>query len=341
MTSNREQFLRDVALKGDPVARSFLLVTYPVFAAFGERLEALRGVSPYVEVNIARQSSRAANSTQTDIWGCHWIYPLESLDGVCDGHPIPSWSALADYRTPAPDTFTDWQRAAADVRAAHDRGQVAWGGTDHGFIFLRSTYLRGFDNLMLDIGEERPELDDLLARIEGFWFAVTRRWVEAGVDAIAFGDDLGLQHALPISPAAWRRYVKPAYRRIFQYCRAQGVHVQLHSDGYVLDIIPDLIECGVSILNVQDLVNGLDNLRRLAWGKVYLYLDIDRQSTTVFGTPAEIEAHLQDCVRTLGSPTGGLSLIWGVYPGTPLANIEAVVQALGRLATLWQNSPSF
>jgi uroporphyrinogen-III decarboxylase len=336
MNSNREQFLRDLSLKGDPVVRSRLSITYPVFAEFGERLEALRSVSPYVGVGISRQSARAANSTQTDIWGCHWIYPLESLDGICDGHPITTWPDLARYAPPNPDTFTDWKKVTENVRAAHEQGTVAWGGTDHGFIFLRSTYIRGFDTFMVDIAEDRPELYELIAKVEGFWFAVARRWIEAGVDVISFGDDLGLQHALPISPAAWRRVIKPSYQRLFQYCRSHGVHVQLHSDGYVLDIIPDLIECGVSILNVQDLVNGLDNLRRLAWGKVYLDLDVDRQNITVFGKPAAVEAHLHDCIRTLGSPNGGLSLIWGVYPGTPLANIEAAVHAMGQYATLWQ-----
>lgn len=336
MNSNREQFLRDMTLRGDPIVRSRLSVTYPVYAQFGDRLEALRSVSPYVGVGLARQSARAANSTATDRWGCHWIYPLESLDGICDGHPVQDWSALRAYVPPRADDFTDWTKAAANARAAHERGQVAWGGTDHGFIFLRLTYLRDFNNLMLDLAEDPPELHELIARVEDFWFEVARRWIEAGVDAISFGDDLGLQHALPISPDAWRRFIKPSYRRIFQYCRAHGVHVQLHSDGYVLDIIPDLLECGISILNVQDLVNGLDNLRRLAWGRVYLDLDVDRQSITVFRTPAEVDGHIRDCIRTLGSPQGGLSLIWGVYPGTPLANIEAAVQAMARYATLWQ-----
>lgn len=339
MNSNRDPFLRDVALRGDPVVRSRLAVTYPVFAQYGERLDALCKVSPYVGVGIGRESSRAANSALTDRWGCHWIYPLESLDGVCDGHPLQCWSDLGRYRPPCVDEFTDWAKAAESLRAAHDRGQVAWGGTDHGFIFLRLTYLRGFNDLMLDLAEGAPELPELIGLVEAYWLEVARRWIEAGADVVSFGDDLGLQHALPIAPATWRRFIGPSYRRIFQYCRAHGAQVYLHSDGYVLDIIPDLIDCGVTILNVQDLVNGLANLRRLVWGKVYLDLDVDRQNVTVFGTPVEVRAHIRESIRTLGSHQGGLSLIWGVYPGTPLANIEAAVEAMGEYATLWQGGP--
>ena len=56
---------------------------------------------------------------------------------------------------------------------------------------------------------------------------------------------------------------------------------------------------------------------------------------TVTGTPDEVDSHILACIRALGSPRGGLGLIWGVYPGTPLANIEAVAKAMDRYATYW------
>jgi uroporphyrinogen-III decarboxylase len=250
-------------------------------------------------------------------------------------HPIADWSELRNYQLPKPEKHTNWEESRKNVATAKSHGKVAWGGTDHGFIFLRLTYLRGYENLMLDIAEGRSELDELIDIIEGYWFAVVKRWIELGVDAISFGDDLGLQNALPISPTAWQRYIKPSYQRIFSYCRANDVHVSLHSDGYIVDIIPDLIECGVSRLNPQDLVNGIDNLAKLAKGKVFLHLDIDRQQINVFGKPKEIDAHIFNCIRNLGSHNGGLSLIWYVFPPTPIENIEAGVKAMDKYATYW------
>ena len=336
---NRAQFLRHMALDGEPEVESQVSITYPVWKQFGSQLDWLQGFSPHVRVGISRTPGRPAGAEETDRWGCHWHYPLEALDGLCIGHPIPSWKALKDYRPPDPDLYTDWEQARRTVAQAHERGEVAWGGTDHGFLFLRLTYLRGFAEFMLDLAEERPELMELIERVEGYWTGVADRWVELGVDAIGFGDDLGLQHALPISPAAWRRYFAPAYARIFSHCRSRGVHVSLHTDGYIVDIIPDLIACGISMLNPQDLVNGLDTLRRLARGKIVLQLDIDRQDITVFGTPEQASLHVQRCIRTLGSPRGGLNLIWGVYPGTPLANIEAVVRTMDQYAAWWRDRP--
>jgi len=335
MANNREKFFKDMNLEGDRHVYSNISITYPLWKKYGERLNWLEGFSPYVSVGISRASGREAYSEATDTWGCRWIYPLEALDGQCIEHPVASWADLATYQPPNPDNFTDWEQAKKNVENTKSQGNIAWGGTDHGFIYLRLTYLRGFENFMLDVGEGRTELDELIGIVENYWFEVVKRHVECGVDAISFGDDLGLQHSLPINPDSWRKYIKPSYKRILSYCRSNGVYTSLHTDGYIVDIIPDLVECGVSILNPQDFVNGLDNIHRLAKGKVSIKLDIDRQKITVFGTPEEIDTHILNCIRTLGSPKGGLNMIWGVYPPTPIESIEAVAQAMDKYATYW------
>jgi len=153
---------------------------------------------------------------------------------------------------------------------------------------------------------------------------------------IQFADDLGHQRSLPMRPDTWRRLILPAYERLFAPCREQGVEVFLHTDGYILDIIPDLLEAGVTALNPQDLVNGVDNLKRLVWGKAGIVLDIDRQKITAFGTPEEIDRHIADCVCSLGSPVGGLMLIFGAYPGTPPENVGAVIRAMQRYHFLFR-----
>lgn len=336
----KEKFFNEMALNGDPIVRSSVGITNPVWKQYGERLNWLEGYSKYVSVGISRTPGVQAYTEMTNIWGERWIYPLESLDGVCIGHPFESYDALKTYQPPDPDKYTDWNKARENVRQANEQGQVSSGGTDHGFIFLRLTYLRGYHNFMLDIAMDRPELWELIKIVENYWFEVVKRWIECGVTTIGFGDDLGLQTSLPISPDKWRKYIKPSYKRILSYCRAHGVHTSLHTDGYIVDIIPDLIECGVSVLNPQDLVNGLDNIERLAKGKVYINLDIDRQKITVFGTPEQVDQHILNCIKTLGSPKGGLSLIWGVYPGTPLENIEAAVVAMDKYATYWATEAS-
>ena len=54
----------------------------------------------------------------------------------------------------------------------------------------------------------------------------------------------------------------------------------MHSDGDVRMFAEDLVEAGVMVLNLQDLVNGVDWIRDTYRGKLCIELDIDRQSIT-------------------------------------------------------------
>lgn len=156
------------------------------------------------------------------------------------------------------------------------------------------------------------------------------RWVELGVDIIVIGDDMGIQTRLTISPKAFRELIIPAYARMLAPARAAGVHVYLHSDGHILEVAEDLVRAGVTILNLQDRVNGIDNIAKTCTGKVCIDLDIDRQGLLPFGSPKDIENHVREVVIKLGSKNGGLMLKGEGNLDVPLANIEALCQAMEK-----------
>jgi uroporphyrinogen-III decarboxylase len=195
---------------------------------------------------------------------------------------------------------------------------------------MRLYYLRGFENLMLDIATHDERLDELIEIIIDYNARLVQKYLDLEPDFIYFGDDLGMQERLTIRPDDWRRYIKPGYARLFQMCREAGVHAYLHSDGYIVDIMPDLVEIGTSVVNPQDLCNGIDAIRERLKGRACIALDIDRQSIVPFGTPAQIDAHVEHCIAELGSPRGGLTLVAGLYPGVPPDNVEALLSAMSR-----------
>ena len=108
----------------------------------------------------------------------------------------------------------------------------------------------------------------------------------------------------------------------------------MHSDGDIRMLAEDLVEAGVMVLNLQDLVNGVDWIRDTYRGKLCIELDIDRQNITVFGTPAEVDALIRMEVEKLSYPEGGLMMIFGLYPGKPLKNVEALMDAMERYAVM-------
>ncbi|HON73010.1 MAG TPA: hypothetical protein PK512_06720, partial [bacterium] len=94
-----------------------------------------------------------------------------------------------------------------------------------------------------------------------------------------------------------------------------------------IEIIDDLIECGVNILNPQVRANTVEGLVKNAKGKVCIDLDLDRQLFP-FATPEEIRRHIKDAVEKLNSPEGGLMLIAECEPDVPLENIETICSVL-------------
>ena len=343
---DREKWLKNVELRGCDEIPGRAAIAGAVWSQYKDALWDV--VAKYPEVagpppkrgfwNEFGDRQRLGARWQ-DRWGCVWENRYAGIEGQVVAHPLADWNRFESFQPPDPagghdSGEIDWEKTRKDVLEAKGRGELTQGGVSHGFLFLRLAYLRGFENLMMDFASGDPRLQRLIDMIVKFNMGLVKRYVDLGVDYIYFGDDLGMQDRLPISPCHWRAYIGPAYARLFGVCRSAGVHVYLHSDGYIVDIMRDLIEVGVTILNPQDLVNGLETIKRELMGKVCIDLDIDRQKIVPWGTPAEIDAHVRRCVQTLSSPRGGLMLICGIYPGTPLENIEAVLAAMTRYGRL-------
>jgi hypothetical protein len=274
---------------------------------------------------------------ERDAWGYEWHYTMHGLEGCTVRHPLESWDALASYRPPDGDYLQDrggirdWGRIYASVARKKREGKLTSGSLTHGFLFLRMQYLRGFENLMVDMAEDEPRLFDLIGLIDRENFKVVRHCCRAGVDVMELPEDLGAESSMVISRAMFQKYVLPSYRRMIAPCRESGAKVEIHSDGYILDILDDLIEVGMDIINPQDLCNGVDNLARALKGRVCIRLDLDRVKITPHGTRSEIFELIEHEVKTLGSWEGGLEFIYGIYPPTGPGWADAAAPLLGLL----------
>jgi hypothetical protein len=145
---------------------------------------------------------------------------------------------------------------------------------------------------------------------------------------VGFHTDIGTQNALMISPAKFRRWIKPMFAELFGMVRAAGAHVYLSSDGCLLDIVDDLIEIGVSVHDPQLRANTLDGIVAKYRGRLCANVDLDRQMFA-FCTPEDIRAQVRDVVERMGRPEGGLMLSGSVWDAnTPIENIEALCGAL-------------
>jgi hypothetical protein len=277
---------------------------YPL--VFGEASEA----RDYDRVH--RESYR--HGEYADAWGCVWSNIKDGMEAIVTGHPAPSREDVRSLEIPREND-----------------------NMPHGFMFLRLADIRGFEELMMDFAEEPPELQMLIDKVLEYNLRQVRLKIEAnpGPERIVyFGDDLGMQQSLPVHPEKWRRYLKPCFARIYEPVNEAKQYVYMHTDGHILEIIPDLVECGVSVLNPQVGANGLENLRDRCKGKVCVDLDLNRQMFP-FWKPGDIDAHIQEAIEVLGSPEGGLWLKAEIADDVPLENIEAVAASLEKHSTFY------
>jgi uroporphyrinogen decarboxylase len=269
-----------------------------------------------------------------------WETTDDGITGAVTGNPLADWEAFEEYAAPDPEKTdgrysVNWEELGQRFREDRTAGRIARAELPHGHTFLLLSYLRGLENLTYDMADDNGHLDELLAMVESFNVAVIERFVERGATWVGYPEDLGMQCGPLLMPDHFRKYIKPIYERMTAPARDAGCVIHMHSDGDIRALIGDLTAVGMEVINLQDLVNGIDWIRENLTGQVCVDLDIDRQQVTRFGTPAEIDALIREEIEKLGSREGGLMLTFGLYPGTPLENVSALMDSLVRYAAYY------
>jgi uroporphyrinogen decarboxylase len=285
-------------------------------------------VKPMVGFDEAPLLHRA-NEHYTDAWGCVWYGAQAGIMGQVVGHPLADWNAFETFRAPDPLKTADWETVRRDTEEARRKGLLTTGGLVtfvEGGFFDRLQFLRGLENLLVDFMTDPPELHRLIEIVLDYNMTCIRKWLEIGVDVMYFHGDLATQRGLMLSPATFRKYLKPAYEKMFKACRSGGAHVYYSTDGRSLDILDDLIECGITLHDPQVSANTLDGIAAAYKGRLCAIVDIDEQMLP-FCRPEEIWEQIREIVKRLGAPEGGLMLFACPSQDVPLRNIEAICDA--------------
>ena len=270
----------------------------------------------------------ARKGKSVDEWGCVFEVAEDGVVGEVTHPPLADWSSLAEFTCPweiiEHADFDAVDRALEAERSGADRFMRC--GTSIR-PFERLQFLRGSQNLFLDLGYQSAELLMLIGRIHEFYLKELTGWCRTAADGISFMDDWGTQRSLLISPDQWRTIFKPLYRDYCEMIHAAGKKVFFHSDGHIFDIYEDLIEIGVDAVNSQLFCMDIEEIARRFAGRITFWGEIDRQHVLPFGTPADARAAVRRVRRALDTGQGGLiaQCEWGV--GNPRANVEAVFEA--------------
>ncbi len=259
-----------------------------------------------------------------DEWGCVWEAAEDGVIGEVKGPPLADWSALDTYRLPHEVLRNADLSRVDDFCRRTDRFVLA--GT---LIrpFERMQFLRGSQNLYLDLGCAPRELYRLRDMLHEFALQELELWCATAVDGISFMDDWGSMRGLLISPQTWREFFKPLYA---EYCRVihrAGKFAFFHSDGHIAAIIPDLIEIGVDALNSQLFCMDIEAIAARFCGQITFWGELDRQHILPFGSPQDVRQAVRRVRRALDTGEGGViaQFEWG--NDTPMENVIAAYEA--------------
>ena len=263
-----------------------------------------------------------------DIWGCEWHSHKAGMAGEVKGYPLEKNENFEKYRSPVylleKIDESEFRKGTQEYLDKHS-DKFVYGGWIS--LFERMQFLRGTEELYVDIALESDEFFLLRDMVLKYWLCYADLVSQTpGVDACIIGDDWGSQKSLLISPEAWRKLFKPAYKQIIDRIRSNGKLVFVHSDGYILDLYKDWIELGVSAINSQVWCMGVDAVAKETHGKITCWGELSRQSTLPFGTPEDILREVAEMKEKL-SCNGGLIGQCEVGCDVPLINIETALFA--------------
>jgi uroporphyrinogen decarboxylase len=177
-------------------------------------------------------------------------------------------------------TYTDWTE---DFAGANIKQAVEWHGSRRtvvahiwGIVEGTSSFL-GIENCWANLGLEPNLMVQWFDRYSNWLCDLADSLIEAGVDVITLSDDWGSNKNLLFSPRLWRGMIAPYAGRVVKHIRARGVPVNLHSDGYIMTILDDIVAMGYASVHPVQESAGMDprTVKQKYGDKLVVYGSLD------------------------------------------------------------------
>lgn len=251
---------------------------------------------------------------------------LDKDIGVVKG-PLLKESSLGGFEFPSPPT--DEVRQVTEKNLANDRDTFKLGKIGMTY-FERAWSLRGMENLMMDMALNPAFVEGLFAGILDYNMEIIAAALEYDIDGFYFGDDYGQQMGMLMSPAMWRRFIRPGLGKMFERVKGKSKAVCLHCCGDITEILGDLIDIGLDVYQtVQPEVYDLKKLKAEFGKDLAFWGAISTQKTLPFVTPGELKRIVRETIEIMAEGGGYIcSPTHRIPPDVPVENVLALLEVL-------------
>jgi len=277
---------------------------------------------------VRRGAVAAGSGGRSEVYGEVISPPLSAAESVKDIEKYAHW--------PSPDWF-DYSviEKQCENILKEKRVVVFMGDRLNRVAQLKpAMYLLGTEKIFMDLAVREEIVRAVFRKIRTFYLAYLERILRAakgGIDIVLTGDDFGAQNGLLISPDMWRASVKPGFREYMDLIRSYNAVSMHHTCGSVVEIIPDMIECGLKVLqSVQPEAKGmlLSDLKKKFGNKLCFQGGVSIQKTMPYGTPDDIRREVRRIAAVVRSGGGYIFCTsHNIQADTPVENITALMDA--------------
>ncbi len=276
-----------------------------------------------------------------DEWGVVWARVDEYSEFADKGGPFqhkePTMDDLERYPWPDPSDpsrYAGMREEVDRIRRETDCAIVC--EIPYGLV-RECQRMRGFLEFFEDLVINQAYAEALMEKVVAVVVAITERTLQEVPDAdvCLWVEDMGFQDRAYMSPALYRRTVKPYQARLIEAIRKNtDAKVMVHSDGSIRELLADFIDIGVQVINpVQTHAKGMDSaeLKREFGNDLSFWGAIDTQQVLPFGSPDDVKAEVRKRIHDL-APGGGyvLASCHNIQREVPPQNVIAMIEASAK-----------
>ena len=260
--------------------------------------------------------------TAVDEFGVIWS--TNAIDRGAPIGPVLKEPTLSGYRMPEPGMPYRFENIEQWCEQQKSHYRIIWIGD----LWERATFMRGMQNILIDIIENPNFVFDLLRGLTDYILGTMEILFERfEFEAVALSDDYGIQKSMLISPELWRKFIKDFVSEIYAYGKKKGKKIFHHSCGNIIPIIPDLIDIGLDILHpIQPEAMDIYYLKEEFGMDLCFCGGIRTQDLLVCGSPAEVRDEVRHLKENMGK-NGGYILETGItiQADVPPENLFAMI----------------
>jgi uroporphyrinogen decarboxylase len=242
-------------------------------------------------------------------------------------------------RFPFEDPRSDmrYEQFISQVERAQAKARCVFGKI--GGPFIRSTFIRGQTEYLMDIAGDEEFAKELASRVADFLLEVGKQELlrtTLGETGIWIYDDMGCNKGPMMSPRSFERIFYPLYKKMVAGLKKAGAKiVGLHSDGDIRLILDMLVDAGIDCINPVEPRAGMSIVElKKRYGRKLGYIGGMCNSDVLVNGPVKRIIHQASEIIEQAQDGGVVIGAHSIGPDVPIENYLAYMKCVNDIGIM-------